>query len=151
MFQDVKIEYELKLKAMKTSKLLLFSTLLFNLLVCCNKENSDIPKFEFALSAYIYQQGQPVEDVDVDLEGEDNFKTKTDESGYFEFNGIKTGEYIIRMHKTYDSLTFDDNYFIEKEMNINIEEDTNLGVLKLPKPVYLYEPILNLDKSATIY
>lgn len=124
---------------MKSIMIVLF--LLSNLVfLSCNSSSSDpvsstTQSGTFKVTGKITAEGIPVSGAVVQIGDVFNWKATTDADGKFEITNVAQGEYNFKAEKKYD-----DNKTIFKKSKIALQtETTDIGEIKLPNPITLYE------------
>ena len=121
---------------------LIFSFLIFN---SCTKESSE-PEGMFSVSGFVYLNSQPVIGAIASIDEKTNYTTQTDENGYFKINDVTKGDHQLKLYKSFNDTSQNQDAFSERNYDLAVNNDLTLNNLKIPKAVKLYEPvIINAD------
>ena len=113
---------------MKKSILLLI--LLYTVFSFGCKEDEELQQSKHSVSGVLLIGTTPVKDAEVDIDGFEQYKTRTDENGRFLIENVSTG--ICKLNASYRC---DDESFAKRSFDININGDLQLNSLQLPNPV----------------
>ena len=103
---------------------------------CINPES---PQEDTIVHGVLTFQNQPLSNANVQIDEVLNWKTTTDENGYFEIKYVTEGEHLLKSYKSLDN-----NMTTSSSSSIVVSAGTNeLGNIRLPEPSLLYE----IDKT----
>lgn len=134
---------------MKKHGFIISLMVLITILGCVRNEDA------FKVSGYITYNNQAIENVNIKIDDKYNLGAVTDANGYFEISGVAKGDHQLHITKEISTLLKSTQHstsnFSEKTIDININEDTQLNNLRLPKAVDLYDAKNITESSAEIY
>ena len=126
----------------KILMILLFSYLLF---ISNCKENPEGTHQTYTVSGSVECLGSAMENVTVSIDNAFNWTTTTNNSGYFKIQNVIAGNHTLVITKQQG-----DGSFSERSNVIAVYDDVELNNLKLPNPVYMYEPAEVTDNSIVL-
>lgn len=105
----------------------------------CKKESKSESEDElYTVSGYVYTDGKPVSGVKVNIDNLEQYKTSTDEKGYFSIQKVSKRTGNLNAEKTLDNGSNGVESF-----PIEVKSDMVLNDLKLPNPVSIVSNILD--------
>lgn len=115
----------------------LTSILCFLVILIGCKKDEEIN--DYKISGILKTNGEPLENVTVDIDGLEQYKTTTNSEGYFVIDNVSEGSHSLNAKKKST-----DNSFIKKSYDIEIQnEDLDFQSLTLPNPVLIDTIILD--------
>jgi hypothetical protein len=97
------------------------------------------------VSGTIEYASYKAENVKVVIDNKINWATTTDNNGYFIIQNVSTGNHMMIISKENENGSFS-----ERSNAIAVYSDIKLDSLKLPNPVYMYEPAEITEKSVLL-
>jgi hypothetical protein len=113
---------------------IIIATLVF--LTGCAKEE----RTNFNVSGYLISKGDVMGNAEVDIDGLEQYKTKSDSEGYFSITGVSTGNHQLNVNNSYEN-----GGYVQKSYEIEVNQDLTFDGLLLPNPVSLV--LLKLDSA----
>ncbi len=99
------------------------------LLIACSVMN-DIDNDTYSVKGVVLINNFPAENATIMIDSSTSFREYSDHEGNFKINNVPTGKHKISIYKSDDEGSYSN---IEKDINVN--SDTDLATLQLPKPV----------------
>ncbi len=118
---------------MKRNIVLLLSCILLFISNC--KENPQATDETYSVSGSVEYAGFYKENVSVVIDNKINWTTTTDNSGYFNIQNVSAGNHTLVISKENE-----DGSFGERSNAIAVYDDIVVDNLKLPNPVFMYDP-----------
>ena len=116
---------------------------LLAVLGCSKKEENE---GIYSVSGYLKSNGAGIENITVDIDGLEQYKTKSNAEGYFIINNVPTGSHALNTQNNNN-----DGSFIQKSFDILVNADLIFEELLLPNPVLIIPIELDsLNNLATI-
>lgn len=128
-------------------KELTFLLIPFLILIGCEKDNSDNSDDSSSLTTYnvsgrVLLNSVPKENVTIDIDDLIQYLTTTNEEGWFTIKNVSVGE-----HKLNAMIEENDQSFVKKSFDINVNSNIELDNLLLPNPVTI---LCSLDSTTNI-
>ncbi|WP_405246092.1 carbohydrate binding domain-containing protein [Cellulophaga sp. Asnod2-G02] len=117
----------------------------------CEKSSDNEPTF--TVSGFTTYNGGKIEAVEVSIDNKFNLTALSDENGYFIISGISRGEHSLKMTKAFDangSSNEESKSYSAKTIEIDVNQNTEINNLKLPKAVSLFDPNLTSESSVNL-
>jgi len=102
----------------------------FSFLAC-----SDDAATAYQVSGKVTSENGNTEDVVVQIDNKENFRTTTNTAGEFVISGVSLGDHTLELFKQYDG-----DIYSQKTVEIQVNQNVNLDVLTLPSPLILELP-----------
>ena len=115
--------------------------LFFLILISCSDSGTEA-KGSHTVSGVLIYQDSFLGDVIVSIDNKLNLSATSDDNGNFLIENVTTGDHKIVFEKT-----FEDGSFIDMSNDINVTDDVILEQVRLPKTIFLYDPITVTDDS----
>jgi len=116
-------------------KRLIYLVSLILLVSFCTNSDPIETKTDSIVKGFLKIQDSPIINADVQIDDVLNWKTSTDEVGYFEIINVTKGEHILRSSSTNGNgqlVSIESTFFVN-------DETTDLGDIRLPEPPILFE------------
>jgi len=105
------------------------------LVTFCTNTDPIETKTDSVVKGFLQIQDSPMINADVRIDDVLNWKTSTDEVGYFEIINVTKGEHILRSSSSYGN-----GQLVSIESTISVNDGiTDLGIIRLPEPPILFE------------
>ena len=116
-------------------KIIYSVSLLLLVAFCTNSDNPIETKTDLLVRGILKIQDSPIIGAEVQIDDVLNWKTTTDEEGYFEIKNVTKGEHVLQ-----SSSTNDNGQVVSVESTISVNEGTtDLGEIRLPEPPILFD------------
>lgn len=129
-------------------KYLTYILLLFLSVIGCEKDNpndSNAPT-KFDVSGSVLINSVPIENVTVDIDDLELYRTTTNEEGWFVIKDVSVGE-----HKLNAVIEDYDQSFVQKSYDIDVNSNLELDNLLLPNPVIVKSALDSTTNIVTIH
>ena len=108
--------------------LILFFGILF--LACSEDQNT-----AYQVSGRVINDSGDTENVIVQIDNKENFRTTTNSAGEFVISGVSLGGHTLELFKQYEG-----DIYSQKTVEIEVNQDIYLNALTLPSPLILDQP-----------
>ncbi|MCF6268287.1 MAG: carbohydrate binding domain-containing protein [Melioribacteraceae bacterium] len=116
-------------------KIIFLSALMLLLTFCTKSENPTETSTDSSVKGFLKIQNQPLTNAEVQIDDVLNWKTTTNEEGYFEIKNVTKGEHFLQSTKIKEN-----GQLVSIKSTISVNEGlTDLGEIRLPEPPELYE------------
>ena len=105
--------------------LILFFGILF--LACSEDQNT-----AYQVSGRVINDSGDTENVIVQIDNKENFRTTTNSAGEFVISGVSLGDHTLELFKQYEG-----DIYSQKTVEIEVNQDIYLNALTLPSPLIL--------------
>lgn len=130
---------------MNNSLILKFLSISFIFLsIGCSKDSNN-ESFLYQVSGRVSSEAGNTNNVIVQIDDKENFKTTTNDNGEFMISGVPSGEHVLQIFKQYEG-----QMFSQKRFEISVNENINLDGLRLPSPLNLNEPSAITENSISL-
>ena len=122
--------------------LFIISSVVF--IISCTEKSTNPDSDLFKVSGKLIYNNKPLENATISLNDAVNYTTLSNINGDFQITKVPKGKYNFKIQKT-----FENGSFLSKTSSLEVNNDTNMDALLLPKGITIY-PAKNITSSSAI-
>jgi hypothetical protein len=130
----------MKTNLIKTAmKSRIFILLLVSMILAtaCKKDKEEEDTL-YRISGYLLSDGEPMGNAQVNIDQLEQYKTTTNDEGYFSITDVSPGEHTLNAVKTFEM-----GYYIQRSFDLDMNNDLQLDELILPNPVAIMGVVMD--------